>query len=274
MFNMNKSVLLNKIISLILAFVFLLPIFYALSTSFKTYGEVYTYPITVLPRVFSVEGYSYVFQNLNFLKIIYNTLYVSTFATIITVMITMMAGYAIAKGLFKYRKLIGNLMIMTTFIPIGITLVGVFIIVKNMNLLNNLWGLILPMVFSPTGTFIAVQYMHSIPDEIIESAKIDGANEWQIFSKIIFPLSYPLLATLTIFSFTWRWGDFVLPLVTINQGNLYTVQLGLSYVEGNFLLSWNTIMAYALLSLALPLILFFLFQKLFMAGITAGSVKG
>ena len=200
MFNMNKSVLLNKIISLILAFVFLLPIFYALSTSFKTYGEVYTYPITVLPRVFSVEGYSYVFQNLNFLKIIYNTLYVSTFATIITVMITMMAGYAIAKGLFKYRKLIGNLMIMTTFIPIGITLVGVFIIVKNMNLLNNLWGLILPMVFSPTGTFIAVQYMHSIPDEIIESAKIDGANEWQIFSKIIFPLSYPLLATLTIFS--------------------------------------------------------------------------
>ncbi|MEM3860140.1 MAG: carbohydrate ABC transporter permease [Candidatus Micrarchaeaceae archaeon] len=264
---------LFKVITILMAVIFMIPIFYAISSSFKTNSEIYSYPPTILPKVFSVQGYQYIFQSLNFVRVLYNTLFVSIIATVITVIISIMAGYAIAKGNFKGKKLISNLMIMMVFVSIGVTLVPVFIIVKEMNLLNNLWGIIIPTVFTPTGTFIAIQYMKGIPDEFIESAKIDGATEWQIFSRIIFPLSFPLAAVLTIFSFTWRWGDFVLPLIVISSSNLYTMQLGLATTQGQYLISWNAIMAYSLLSIAAPLILFLIFQKLFMRGITAGGLK-
>ncbi|MEM3714721.1 MAG: carbohydrate ABC transporter permease [Nitrososphaeria archaeon] len=264
---------LFKVITILMAVIFMIPIFYAISSSFKTNSEIYSYPPTILPKVFSVQGYQYIFQSLNFVRVLYNTLFVSIIATVITVIISIMAGYAIAKGNFKGKKLISNLMIMMVFVSIGVTLVPVFIIVKEMNLLNNLWGIIIPTVFTPTGTFIAIQYMKGISDEFIESAKIDGATEWQIFSRIIFPLSFPLAAVLTIFSFTWRWGDFVLPLIVISSSNLYTMQLGLATTQGQYLISWNAIMAYSLLSIAAPLILFLIFQKLFMRGITAGGLK-
>jgi len=264
---------LFKVIIILLAVIFMIPIFYAMSSSFKTNAEIYSYPPTFLPKVFSVEGYQYIFQSLNFLRVLYNTLFVSIIATVITVTISIMAGYAIAKGNFKGKKMISDLMIMMVFVSIGVTLVPVFIIIKEMNLLNNLWGIILPAAFTPTGAFISIQYMKGISDEFIESAKIDGATEWQIFSRIIFPLSYPLAAVLTIFSFTWRWGDFILPLIVINSSNLYTMQLGLATTQGQYLISWNAIMAYSVLSIAPPLILFLIFQKLFMRGITAGGLK-
>ena len=262
-----------QIVPIILVIIFLIPIIWTILSSFKTMGELYSFPPTLFPQKFSFNGYLSVFKELNFLGIVGNTLFVASIATIITVFLCITGGYALAKGTFRGKNGITNLMLMTLFITAQVTMVPLFVIIKDLGLLNSLWGLIIPAVFTPTGMFTSIQYMKGIPDEFIESAKIDGANEWQIFSKIVVPLSVPLIAALSIFSFTWRWNDFILPLITINSSKLYTIQLALGSFQGQYEVSWNSILALSVLSMIPPLIIFLAFQKFFMQGLTSGGLK-
>jgi len=263
----------TQIIAIILAIIFLVPIIWTVLSSFKTMGELYSFPPTLFPQKFSFNGYINTFKELNFLGIVGNTLFVASVATIITVFLCITGGYALAKGTFWGKSGITNLMLMTLFITAQVTMVPLFIIIKDLGLLNSLWGLIIPAVFTPTGMFVSMQYMKGVPDEFIESAKIDGASEWQIFSKIVIPLSAPLIAALSIFSFTWRWNDFVLPLIVINSNKFYTVQLALGSFQGQYDVSWNSILALSVLSLIPPLIIFLAFQKFFMQGLMSGGLK-
>ena len=269
----RRELLFMRTIVIILVIVWLIPIIWTALSSFKTMGELYSFPPTLFPHKFSLNGYINVFRSLNFLRIIGNTIFVAFTATVITVLLCITGGYALAKGTFLGRHLITNLMLATLFITAQVTMVPVFVIIKSMGLFNSLWGLIIPAVFTPTGTFVSVQYMKGIPDEFIESAKVDGANEWQIFSKIIVPLSVPLIAALSIFSFTWRWNDFILPLIAINSSKFYTVQLALGSFQGQYEVSWNSILALSVLSITVPLIIFLAFQKLFMRGLMSGGLK-
>jgi alpha-1,4-digalacturonate transport system permease protein len=262
-----------QIVPIILVIIFLIPIIWTILSSFKTMGELYSFPPTLFPQKFSFNGYLSVFKELNFLGVVGNTLFVASIATIITVFLCITGGYALAKGTFRGKNGIANLMLMTLFITAQVTMVPLFVIIKDLGLLNSLWGLIIPAVFTPTGMFTSIQYMKGIPDEFIESAKIDGANEWQIFSKIVVPLSAPLIAALSIFSFTWRWNDFILPLITINSSKLYTIQLALGSFQGQYEVSWNSILALSVLSMIPPLIIFLAFQKFFMQGLTSGGLK-
>ncbi len=263
----------NKLFSIILALVFLIPIVWTILSSFKSMSELFTYPPTFIPRKFSIEGYIKVFEELNFLRIVGNTLFVAIVSTIITVILCVTGGYALAKGTFSGKIAIANAMIGTLFITAQVVMVPLFIIMKELKILNSLWGLIIPAVFTPTGTFTALQYMKDLPDEFLESAKIDGASEWQIFFKIVVPLAYPLIAAISIFSFTWRWNDFVLPLIAINNSKLYTIQLALGTFQGQYSVGWDAILALSVLSMIPPLIIFILFQKFFMQGLLSGGLK-
>lgn len=263
----------RKVFVLFLVATFMLPAFWSIVTSFKSMSEIYSYPPTIFPKKISFEGYLKIFRNYDFITYLKNTLFVATVATLITVLICVMTGYGLAKGNFPGKQLLTDMMLTTLFITAEIMMVPLFIIIKKLNLVNNLWGLIVPAVYTPTGTFTAIQYMKDIPDELLESAKIDGANEWQIFWRIVVPLSKPLIAALAIFSFTWRWNDFILPLMVVNDSKLYTIQLALAGLQGQYDVPWNAVMAFSTLAILPPLIIFLAFQKLFMRGIMSGGLK-
>lgn len=254
--------------------VFMLPVFYAVVSSFKPMSEIYSYPPTIFPKKPSLEGYINVIKEYDLLTYLRNTLFVATVATVITVLVSVMTGYGLAKGKFWGIRPINSMFTMTMFVSAQVIMVPLFVVIRSLGLINSLWGLIIPAVYTPTGMFMAVQYMKDIPDELLESAKIDGANEWQIFWRIVFPLSKPLVAALAIFSFTWRWNDFVLPLLVVNRRNLYTLQLALATIQEEYGgAEWNTILAFSTLTIIPTLIIFLLFQRLFMKGIMAGGLK-
>jgi len=263
----------RKIVVIILAIIFMIPVYWTVISSFKTLGEIYQYPPTIFPKHFSLEGYNSIFKNMDFIRYLGNTLFVAIVSTVFTVFLCLTVGYSLAKGTFRGKNFLSSLIMVTLFITAEITMVPLFIIIRKLGLMNSLWGLIIPVVFTPTGAFTAVQYMKDIPDELLESAKIDGATEIQIFNRIIVPLSKPLIAALSIFSFTWRWNDFILPLIVINESKLYTIQLALSSLQGQYGVAWNEVLALTVLSIVPTLIIFLLFQNLFMKGLMAGGLK-
>lgn len=265
--------MIRKIFIILLVVIFMLPVFWSVVSSFKSMSEIYNYPPTIFPSKISLDGYLRVFKDYNFITYLNNTLFVAVIATVITVLVCVMTGYGLAKGTFPGKQMLSNAMLTTLFITAQIMMVPLFIVIKKLELINSLWGLIIPAIYTPTGTFTAIQYMKDIPNELLESAKIDGANEWQIFWKIAMPLSKPLIAALAIFSFTWRWNDFILPLIVINDSKLYTIQLALSSLQGQYSIPWNAIMAFSTLAIIPTLIIFLLFQKLFMRGLMAGGLK-
>ncbi|HBT39373.1 MAG: Binding-protein-dependent transport systems inner membrane component [Thermotoga sp. 50_1627] len=265
---------IKLIFLIVMLLLYMLPVYYSIASSFKGLKEIYSYPPTVFPQNPSLQGYIEALRKQDMLTYLRNTLFVAVVATIITVMTSVMGGYGLAKGTFIGKITLNRLVVMTLFITAQVIMVPLFVIIRRLGLINNLWGLILPAVYTPTGMFTAIQYMRDIPDEFLESAKVDGASEWAIFWKIVFPLSKPLIAALSIFSFTWRWNDFVLPLLVVNKRSLYTLQLALAVIQGEFGgTPWNTILAFSTLTIIPTLVIFLLFQRFFMRGITAGGLK-
>ena len=184
-----------------------------------------------------------------------------------------MAGYALSKYIFKGRDTIFFLMIATLMIPLQVILVPIFILEKKLGLLNSLWGIIIPPAATPTGIFLSRQYMLTIPNSLIEAARIDGAGEWFIFQRIILPLAKPIIATLAIFSFMWRWNDFLWPFIVIANQKKYTLQLALANFVGQYDVDWSKLLSMTVISIIPLIIVFLIFQKYFIKGMTSGGVK-
>lgn len=158
-------------------------------------------------------------------------------------------------------------------VPLSVILVPVFLVITQIGWNNNLLGVIVPGAATPTGVFLLRQYMLTIPDELIESARIDGASEWRIFIQIILPLARPALAVLAIFSIMWRWNDFLWPLVVLSRNELFTLQVGLNSFQGELQVQWNLILAMTVLTL-LPITLVFGFlQRYITTGIATTGLK-
>jgi alpha-1,4-digalacturonate transport system permease protein len=203
-----------------------------------------------------------------------NSVVVTVAATIVTLVINSMAAFALSKYEFKGRNLIFIIIISTLLIPISVILVPVFLVITEMNLNNNLWGVIIPGAATPTGVFLLRQYMLTIPDELIAAARIDGASEWRIYWQVMLPLAAPALAVLTIFSVMWRWNDFLWPLIVLSKNELFTLQVGLNSFQGELNVKWNYILAMTVMTL-LPISAVFAFlQKYITTGISSTGLKG
>ncbi|MBZ4647499.1 MAG: transporter permease, partial [Clostridia bacterium] len=181
--------------------------------------------------------------------------------------------YTFAKHKFKGRKILFILVVSTLMIPMQIIMVPNFIIVSTLGWLNTYTGLVVPRAAEAFGLFLSKQFMEDIPYELIEAARIDGESEFRIFIKIILPNCKPLIAVLAIFTFMWRWNDFIWPLIITSKKEMYTVQLGMSTLVGQFYVEWNSLMAIALLSILPMLIIFLIFQKFFVQGIATSGLK-
>ena len=268
---MNKTVC--NALKVILIAVFFFPIIWIFLSSFKNQSELFTYPLTMLPADPTLENYKAAFKTGNFIRYFNNSLFVAVVSTLITIMINTMAGYALSKYIFKGRDTIFFLMIATLMIPLQVILVPIFILEKNLGLLNSLWGIIIPPAATPTGIFLSRQYMLTIPNSLIEAARIDGAGEWFIFQRIILPLAKPIIATLAIFSFMWRWNDFLWPFIVIANQKKYTLQLALANFVGQYDVDWSKLLSMTVISIIPLIIVFLIFQKYFIKGMTSGGVK-
>ena len=228
-------------------------------------------PITEL--AFAWGNYSDLFQKFTFGRYLWNSVFITVVATLLTLLFNSMAAFALSKYQFKGRKAVFLLIISTLMIPPTIILVPVFLVINGVGLLNSLWGVILPAVATPTGVFLLRQYMLTIPDELLEAARMDHASEWRIYWRIVLPLSAPALAVLAIFSVMWRWNDFLLPLIVLSRSEFFTLQLALNAFQGELNTQWHYLLAMTVITL-LPVTLVFAFlQRHITTGIASAGVK-
>ena len=184
-----------------------------------------------------------------------------------------MAGYALSKFYFKGRDLIFYIMISTLMIPLQAIMIPIFLLLKKLGLLNSLWGIIIPPAATPTGVFLARQYLQTIPNSYIEAARMDGASELRIFLSIIVPLAQPIIATIAIFSFMWRWNDFLWPFIVISSKRKMTLQLALANFVGQFQINWGNLLAMTVVTMIPMIVVFLALQRYFVQGLSAGGVK-
>lgn len=213
-------------------------------------------------------------ENFNFPTYLYNSVFVTVAATVITLLINAMAAFALSKYRFRGRLTFTILIVATLLIPASIILVSLFFVVWSFGMFGSLWGVIIPAAATPTGVFLLRQYMLTIPDELLEAARMDAASEWRIFWRIIMPLSLPALSVLAILSVIWRWNDFLWPLIVlISDPTAHTLQLGLTQFAGEFNTNFHYILAMTVVTL-LPITLVFVWlQRFITTGIATTGLK-
>ena len=254
--------------------IYLCPILWMTLSSFKADSELFRYPPQLLPEQFSLENYLDAWARGDFSLYFRNTAIVAVSATVLTVVINTMAGYAFAKYSFPGGNAIFLFFLSTLMLPLEVLMIPIFQVVKAFGLYNNFLGLIIPSAATPAGVFLVRQYFLTIPNEIMDSARIDGASETKIFLRLMLPLARPIMSVLAIFAFLWRWNDYMWPLVVIRDSDMYTVQLALANFSGQYAVEWGSLLAMSVLTMIPVLILFLVFQKQFMKGMVAGAVKG
>jgi alpha-1,4-digalacturonate transport system permease protein len=257
------------------AFFILFPIVWMVSSSFKPSTELFSYPLRLFPKNFTAEHYRKVLES-GFMRYIGNSLFLAVAGTLITLAISSMCGYALAVYRFelKYTNLLFGVFLLGTLIPGETLTIPQFSVISALGLYNNIWGVILPVVTTTTGIFMYRQHYMSVPLSLAEAARIDGANERQIFVRIMFPLGLPTTVTLTIFSFMWRWNDYILPLLVFSDQRKYTIQIAIKNYIGMLAVDWNSILAASVISILPVTVVFLILQRYVLGGIMSGGVKG
>jgi alpha-1,4-digalacturonate transport system permease protein len=222
---------------------------------------------------FATSNYTEPLRRFDFLRYLGNSVFVTIVATIITLLINSMAAFALSIYEFPGRNAAMVTIIGTLMIPITVILVPVYLVVTSLGLINSLWAVILPGAATPTGVFLLRQYMMTLPRDLIEAARMDKASEWQIYTRIVLPLSLPALAVLAIFSVMWRWNEFLWPLAVLTKSESYTLQIGLNSFQGELQVQWHYLLAMTMLTL-LPVSLVFVFlQRFITTGIANTGMK-
>lgn len=250
------------------------PFLWMLSTSFKGTKAIFRFPPEWIPSEPTLKNYADLFKTLNILRPLMNTVIVAVSITILSLAVCSMAGYAFAKFVFPGRDKLFMGLLGTLMVPGQITMIPVFLLLKKMGLLNSFAGLILPGVAGAFGIFLMRQFIKTIPDELLEAARIDGAGEFYIFSRIVLPLCKPALATLGIFNFTGSWNSFLWPLIVATDESMYTLPVAIANLSGQYQTEYGIQMAGAVI-VVLPIVLVFFFaQRYFVKGIALTGLKG
>lgn len=273
----TKSKFLNIFLYLgliALSLFMLVPFYWMVISSLKLNKDVFSIPMTWWPESMHWENYKIIWKKLPLVTFFFNTAKLTVITTVIQLFTSCFAAYGFTKTRFKGRDLIFLMYVTTIAVPWQVYMVPQFILVSKLGLNNTHLGLILMQAFSAFGVFLIRQFYISIPDELCEAARIDGLNEYGIFAKIVFPLGKPAMATLTIFTFTNVWNDFMGPLIYLKTKELKTIQLGIRMFISQFGADYAWIMAASVCSLIPVIIVFLSCQKFFVEGVAASGIKG
>lgn len=276
----NHKISISKILFTIILYgvglTMLLPLIWMISTSFKVENEVFSFPIQWIPKTFvGLANYKEVWgEEYNFGMYYWNTIKITLISTAFQILVSALGAYGFTKVKWKGRDKVFLLYLATMMIPPQVMIVPRFVIMQKAGLYNTHLGIILMTMFSTYGVFLLRQAMMSVPDSLVESARIDGASHITIFSRIVLPLVTPSIATLAVLKFVWTWNDYQPPLIFLSKRSLFTIQLGMKLFASESGSLYALMMA-AAVSATLPLIVVFLFgQKYIIEGIAAGAVKG
>ncbi|HEX3348724.1 MAG TPA: carbohydrate ABC transporter permease [Acetobacteraceae bacterium] len=253
--------------------VMIFPIYWMFATAVRPRAEIFEAVVGLLPSVVTWRNFTDLLARYPVLGWVWNSLFIAVVGVIVTVFVNLLCGYTFAKFRFPGRNILFFAILGALMIPIQVILVPEFLIVAWLGLLNTHWGVILPRAAEAFGIFMVRQFMVSIPDELIEAARLDGASEFRIFLRVVLPLSKPIIAVLVIFTFMWRWNDFAWPLVVLTDQSMFTLPLGLNLVRGEVNPEWGQVMALALVSLLPMLVIFVAFQRYLIQGIASTGLK-
>jgi alpha-1,4-digalacturonate transport system permease protein len=249
------------------------PVVWAAVSSFKTQQELAQTPPTLWPHQPTLDNYTTGLQAFNFTHFLRNSLIVTLAATALTLLINSMGAFALAKYNFRGRTVLFLICLSTIMIPLQVILLPVYQVVSSLGLTNSLLGLIIPPAATPTGLFLLRQYMLTLPDEMIEAARIDGAGEWTVYWRIILPLCRPALAVVAIFSVIWRWNDFLWPLVVAQDESVQTLPVAIARFASQQAIPFNQILAVSVVTIIPIIIIFLILQRHIIAGLAQGAIK-
>lgn len=252
----------------------ILPFVWMFSTSFKPPEEVITWPPKFIPMRPTINNYIEAFQTAPFFRFFLNSLVVSSLSTISILLTSSFAGFIFAKYRFPGKNLIFIIILSTAMVPFQSYMIPFYLIVNKLGWINTYQGLALPLLIMSFGIFFMRQNIVSIPDELMDAARIDGCSEFKIYYRVIMPLSKPAMAALAIFAFKNAWADFIWPLLVANDINLYTMELGLGMFQHRFTVDYGSITAGSVISILPIIIVFAIFRRHIIEGITLTGLKG
>jgi multiple sugar transport system permease protein len=262
------------VLLLALAAFALFPLGWMLSVSFMTPGEASRFPPPLLPEAPGLSAYRALFETTGIARYFVNSLIVATLGTMLSLAFNGAAGYAFAKLRFRGRDRIFQLLLAALVIPAQVTMLPLFLMLKELGMINSFAGVLVPVATSIFGIFLVRQYALSIPDELLEAARVDGAGEGRIFLQIVVPALTPILITLALFTFLAVWNDFMWPLIVLTDQENYTLPVALAALSREHVQDNELMMAGSVLTVIPVLALFLALQRYYLQGLLAGSVKG
>jgi len=260
----------------IIGLLFVLPFLWMVSSSLKDLSEVYEFPPKLIPREVKWSNYADAWNALPFDIFFFNSFLVSIATTLGVLLTCSLAGYSFARLRYPGRDKIFLAYLATMMVPFPVLMVPLFVIMRNLQLVDTLASLILPAIFTPAGTFLMRQFILTLPRELEEAARVDGCGFFGIYWRIVLPLMKPVIATLAIFTFLGSWNEFLWPLISISSIENKTLPLGLTMFQSQLSgrTPWNQVMASATFTIIPVLILFVLGQKYYVKGIVTTGIKG
>ncbi len=256
-----------------LALITLTPVVWMVSASFMIPGEASTAPLHFFPAHPTLEHYQVLAERLHVGRYFLNSFIIASAVTLISLVFNSMAGFVFAKYQFPGRDKLFRFLLAGMIVPAQVTMLPLFLMLKSMGLINTYVGVIIPGLASIFGIFLIRQFAGSIPDSLIEAARIDGASEFKVYRSVVLPLCKPILLTLALFTFMGTWNDFMWPLIVMTDNANYTLPVAIANLKGEHLLDLELMMAGSVVTILPVLILFLAFQRHYVRGIMVGGVK-
>ncbi len=251
----------------------LLPFLWMLSASLMPAGEASRWPPSLLPSRPTLANYRALFQRLDLGRCFLNSAFVAVVSTALALLVVSLAGYAFAKLRFPGRSRLYRALLTAMVIPAQVAMLPLFLLLREVGLVNTYWGVIIPALAPVFGIFMVRQYALSLPDELLDAARVDGAGEFTIYRRLVLPLLRPILVTFGVFSFIGAWNDFMWPLIVLTDDRRYTLPVALANLIGEHAQDIELMMAGSVLTVLPVLVLFLVLQRTYVEGLTMGGVK-
>lgn len=264
---------LRLVLAVLLVALLMFPMYWMLRTAVASTSELSQTPIPLWPQDWQLSNFVEPWRQYPFARWLTNSVVVAVVSVVLTVAINLAAGYAFAKLRFPGRDLLFLLIISTLMVPVQVIMIPQFQVVIEMGLLDNPMGVVLPRLAEAFGLFMARQFFLGIPDELIDAARVDGAGHVRTFTSVALPLSGPLVAVLVIFTFMWRWNEFVWPLIVLTSADSYTLPVGLQFLVQQFGSDYGPLLAMSFLSILPMLLVFAVFQRYFVEGVARTGIR-
>jgi multiple sugar transport system permease protein len=269
----RRSLIVRLLIAIVISIVVLFPLYWMVVVAFSTRADLLGGALRLWPTTFTLDNFARVFAAFPVATWFGNSTAIALVVSLITVTINILGGYAFARLKFRGSSAVFLVALATLMIPVQVIMVPLFSLVTNLNLYGTYWAVILPTAASAFGLFLARQFILGIPTELIEAARIDGASHLRVLRSIVLPLSKPLIAVLFFMSLLQSWNDFSWPLIALKQNELFTLPIGLLYLQGQFGSDFGGTMAFALINVAPMVVLFLIFQRYFVQGFARSGIR-